>query len=205
MAALTTTRPLRAEARVALGWLAAALIAFAAIGAFFDHYALPLTVPLAMLAAPALGRHRTARIGLFAAAGILAAVHLATERDDRASTGAIARIMAEHRAAGCPYVFAGDAILYHLARACLPTAYAFPSTLAYDAEQGATGIDEAAEVARIMATRPPVVVTMNNPLAPWNRPSQAIVADALARDYALRLSARRGPDHLLVYVRRGLR
>ena len=39
--------------------------------------------------------------------------------------------MAANDRGDCPYVFAGDAILYHLAKACIPTAYAFPSTLAY--------------------------------------------------------------------------
>ena len=117
---------------------------------------------------------------------------------------AVARVMAANEGNECPYVFAGDSILYHLARACLPTAYAFPSTLAYEPERGATGIDEAAEVRRIMAGRPPVVVTMDHPLAPWNVASRAVVAAAVLRDYRLVLAAPRDGDHLLVYVRRDL-
>ncbi len=195
-------RPWRSENRIAFGWLASALVAFAMIGAFFDHYALPLLVPLAMIAAPVLGRSRLALIATAAAGCLLFAFHLATERDDRAAVFAVARVMAAHQGKQCPYVFAGDSILYHLARSCLPTAYAFPSTLAYEPERGATGIDEAAEVARIMARRPPVVVTMDHPLAPWNEASRAVVARALARDYRLELSAPREGDHLLVYVRR---
>ena len=105
---------------------------------------------------------------------------------------------------GCPYVFAGDSVLYHLARACIPTAYAFPSTLAYEAEQGATGIDEAAEVRRILAGRPPVIVTMDEPMAPWNRDSQALMRRALATRYRRVLVVPREEAHLLVYLRNDL-
>lgn len=195
-------RPRRPEMVLAFGWLAAALIAFAMIGAFFDHYALPLILVMTMIAAPVLGRYRLALIATAVVGAILFVFHLSTERDDRASAYAVARAMAANDGRECPYVFAGDSILYLLAHACLPTAYAFPSTLAYEPEQGATGIDEAAEVRRIMARRPPVVVTLDEPLAPWNRDSLAIVAAALARDYRLALVAPRDGRQMLVYVRR---
>jgi len=196
------TRPRRIETLLAFAWLAAALIAFAIIGAFFDHYALPLMVPLTIIAAPVLGRWRSALAGTAVVGMLLFAFHLATERDDRGSAYLVARAMAANDGGKCPYVFAGDSVLYHLAHACLPTAYAFPSTLAYEPEQGATGIDEAAEVRRIMARRPPVVVTMDQPLAPWNRDSLAVVTAALAKDYRPIMSVPRDGDHLLVYLRR---
>lgn len=192
----------RPERTLALGWLVAALIGFAMIGAFFDHYALPLLVPLSILAAPVLGRSRAALAGMALAAGILGGFHGVTEPDDRAAARAVAQVIARHSGQGCPYVFAGDAILYHLAHACVPTAYAFPSTLAYAAEQGATGIDEAAEVRRIMARRPPVVVTMDPPLSAWNASSLAVMQPLLAREYRLVLVRPREDSRLLVYVRR---
>jgi 4-amino-4-deoxy-L-arabinose transferase-like glycosyltransferase len=194
--------PRQTETLLAFGWLVAALVAFAMIGAFFDHYALPLMVPLTMIAASVLGRGRAAVASTAVVATILFAFHLATEPDDRGSAYLVAQAMVASDGGDCPYVFAGDSILYHLAHACLPTAYAFPSTLAYEPEQGATGIDEAAEVRRIMARRPPVVVTLDRPLAPWNRDSLAVVTDALARDYRLILTVPREDEHLLVYRRR---
>lgn len=197
-------RPRRPEAVLAFGWLAAALVAFAMIGAFFDHYALPLMVPLTVLAAPVLGRYRQILIATLGWGSALLAFHAATDADAGIATRSVARFIAAKSGRECPYVFAGDAILYHLSRTCLPTAYAFPSTLAYEPERGATGIDEAGEVRRIMARRPPVVVTMDHPLAPWNRDSLAVVRTALARDYVFARSAPRGPDRLLVYVRRDL-
>ncbi|KQN19619.1 hypothetical protein ASE86_13090 [Sphingomonas sp. Leaf33] len=198
-------RPLRPAVRLAALWLIAAVIAFAMIGAFFDHYALPLLVPIAILAAPTLGRYRAARWLLAGAAAILAVVHIATESDERASAYGAARILAAHRDAGCPYVFAGDSVLYLLSRTCVPTPYAFPSTLAYEAERGAVGIDEAAEVARILRARPPAIVTLDTPLAPWNADSQALVAAAVRRDYRLAGRFPREGRRLLVYVRRDLR
>lgn len=191
----------RPEATVAVAWLAAALVGYAMIGAFFDHYALPLVAPLAMLAAPALRDRRVlvATLGLgLAVLGVKAAAR------PREGDGirALSRVVAANDRGGCPYVFAGDSVVYLLAHACVPTPYAFPSSLAYDAERGATGIDEAAEVRRVMAARPPVVVTLDRPLAPWNPASEAIVAAALARDYRLAFTTPRAGGHELVYLRR---
>ena len=194
-------RPRRPEMGIAFGWLAAALVAFAMIGAFFDHYALPLMVPLAMIAGVALGRYRAAPVALLGYGLLLFVVRVALVPTEAASARAVARVMAANDRGGCPYVFAGDAILYHLADACIPTAYAFPSTLAYEAEQGATGIDEAAEVRRILARRPPVIVTMDAPMAPWNRASQAAMTQALAAGYRRVLTVPREDAHLLVYLR----
>ncbi|WP_294042315.1 hypothetical protein [Sphingomonas sp.] len=194
--------PRSAETSIALGWLIAALVAFAMIGAFFDHYALPLMVPLTMLAAPVFGRHRVALGATMSWGAMLFLFHLTTEPNNGTSTRDVARLIKAESGRECPYVFAGDAVLYLLADACLPTPYAFPSTLAYEPERGATGVDEAAEVRRIIAGRPPVIVTMDHPLAPWNEASLAVVRAALASDYRLVLSAPRGPDRLLVYRRR---
>ena len=191
--------------RVALGWLVAALVGYAMIGGFYDHYALPLVAPLAVLAAPTLGRHRLALIAALAAGLAVFAVKLGLREDDATGARAAARLVAAQAGAGCPYVFAGDSIIYHLANACTPTRYAFPSTLAYAVEQGGSGIDEAAEVRRIMAAWPPAVVTLARPLAAWNQRSLAEVAPVLARDYRLALSVPEHGTRLLVYLRRPCR
>lgn len=196
------TRPRAPETLIAFGWLAAALVAFAMIGAFFDHYALPLMIPLAIIAAPVLGRHRAAIPALLGYGLILFVARVLLVPTDAPSARAIARVMQRYDGAECPFVFAGDSVLYLLADACVPTPYAFPSTLAYDAERGATGIDEAAEVRRVLARRPPVIVTMDVPFAPWNVASERAVARALGDDYRLVLSQRREDGHLLAYVRR---
>jgi len=196
--------PRNAGVRIAFGWLAAALIAFAMIGAFFDHYALPLMVPLAMIAARAFGRYPRLAFATLAYGMILFVARVMLPPTDAASARAVAQVMAANDRGGCPYVFAGDSILYHLAQACIPTAYAFPSTLAYEAEQGAAGVDEPAELRRVLAHRPPVIVTMDEPMAPWNPTTERMMETTLATRYRRVLTVPREDAHLLVYLRRDL-
>ena len=190
--------------RIAIGWLAAALIAFAMIGAFFDHYALPLLVPLTMIAAGVLRRRRALPFIVLGYGMILFVARVWLPPTDAGSARAVAHVMAANDRGGCPYVFAGDSILYLLARACIPTPYAFPSTLAYAAEQGAAGVDEPAELRRILAGRPPVIVTMDQPMAPWNPVTQAMMLTTLASGYRPVLTVPREDAHLMVYLRRDL-
>jgi hypothetical protein len=191
----------RAEVRLATAWLAAALVPFVLLGVFFDHYALPLLPPLLALAAVTFGRHRRVALAIVAAGLTVFAIEAAIRPDDAPGARALAQVVKANSGRECPYVFIGDAIVYHLAQACIPTAYAFPSTLAYAPEQGATGIDEAAEVRRILMRRPPVIVSATRPLADWNRASQAAVSAALARDYRPVFSTPRGDYRAIVYLR----
>ena len=186
---------------VGYAWLGFALAGFFAIGTFFDHYALPLVAPLAILAAPTLGRSiRMLILTLGVAIAILIAKRL-LHPSDAAGAYAVAQVVEANSGGACPYVFIGDTITYHLAHACLPTAYAFPNLLAYDTEQGATGIDEAGEVRRILARRPPVIVTSDRRLSIWNRGSLRAVKAALARDYRPVFTTPRNSWHTIVYLR----
>ncbi|WP_322963413.1 ArnT family glycosyltransferase [Sphingomonas fuzhouensis] len=186
-------------------WLGFALVAFAMIGAFFDHYALPLIAPLALSAAPAFALRRQAVVAVFAIGAGLFVFHSVTN-DPSEGDGIrrMAKAMAAVDGRECPYVFAGDSSLYHLSGGCVPTAYAFPSSLAYEAERGAIGIDEAAEVARILAGRPPAIVTLDDPFSPWNAATQGQMEKALARDYRPVMATPREGRHEVLYVRRDL-
>jgi len=195
------TRPLGGGYRLVLAWLGAALVGFACIGTFHDHYALPLLGPLAVAGAPALVRTRTLLIVLAAASAVFAGERLAMP-DDARTVRDVAALVKARTGAGCPYVVMGDPVIYHLADACVPTAYAFPNTLAQAIEQGSTGIDEAAEVTRIMAGRPPVVVMSDRRRTIWNVDSLRAVRRVLRRDYALVGRFPRGTYHLIVYARR---
>ncbi len=195
-------RPWRAEMVLAFAWLAAALIAYAMIGAFFDHYALPLMLPLMMIAAPALDRRRWAAALLLAIGAVLFVVRVLLVPTDAAGAREVAHVVAVNSGGECPYVFAGDSITYFLSGTCLPTARAFPSTLAYANEAGASGVDDVAEVRRILGRRPPVIVTLDPPFADWNPATHALVEAAIARDYRLVLRTRRDEGHSLVYLRR---
>ncbi|MGY2732842.1 hypothetical protein [Sphingomonas sp. UYP23] len=191
----------RGEVRLATAWLGAALVPFVLLGVYFDHYALPLLPPLLTLAAVTFARHRRVALAIVAAGLTVFAVEAAIRPDDAPGVRALAKVVKANSGDACPYVFIGDAIVYQLADACLPTAYAFPSTLAYAPEQGATGIDEAAEVRRILARRPPVIVTASRPLAEWNTQSHVAVAAALARDYRPVFNTARNDYRAIVYLR----
>ena len=190
------------RASIAFGWLSAALLGFLAIGTFFDHYALPLITPLAIVAAPAFGRSSRAMIASLGLALTLFVIERAVQPDDATGARAVARVVAANSGHECPYVFIGDTITYRLANACLPTRFAFPNLLAYSTEEGATGIDEAAEVRRILARRPPVIVTSSRRLNIWDGESVVIVKAALARDYRPVFSTPRAGYRTVVYLRR---
>ena len=196
---------LTGERALAFLWLAAAGVGFAAIGTFFDHYALPLIAPFAVLAAIGLGRHPRLLVGTLGFALLLFLVESAFVANDRAGARAVGRVVAANSHGQCPYVFIGDTITYSLADACLPTAYAFPNFLAYTTEQGATGIDEAGEVRRILADRPPVIVTSTRRLEIWNQASLAVLKPALTAHYRPVFSVPRARYRTIVYLRRDLR
>jgi hypothetical protein len=190
---------------LALAWIAAAAAGFLVIGTFFDHYGLPLVAPLAILAAPTLGRSpRMLAFALLLPAAILITDRITTP-DQRDDARAVAAVVAANSGAECPYVFVGPSILYHLAHVCVPTPYAFPNLLAYTTEQGAVGIDQIAEVRRIMANRPPVVVTSDRRAPIYNLGTLRVMKAALARDYRVVLSVSRGKWHMIVYLRRDRR
>ena len=58
----------------------------------------------------------------------------------------------------CLFVFDGEPILYHLTGSCLPTRFAFPTHLNDQRETGAIGVDQVAELRRVLATRPAYIV-----------------------------------------------
>jgi hypothetical protein len=155
-----------------------------------------------LLASLTFSRHGRAIVATLGIGLTLLVVRTAIRNSDADGAYQLAHVVEANSEGECPYVFTGDSITYLLAHACLPTAYAFPSTLAYAPEQGATGIDEAGEVRRILSHRPPVIVRGSEPLAEWNEPSRTLVDAALARDYRPVFSTARDDYRLIVYLRR---
>ena len=192
------------ERATAFGWLAAAFLGFVAIGTFFDHYALPLLPPLAMIAGLALGRIPRVMVGTLVLGLLLLVVERAFIPADAAGARRVAEVVRRNSGGACPYVFIGDTATYSLSGTCLPTAYAFPNFLAYTTEAGATGINEAAEMARVLAARPPVIVASTRKLAIWNPSTVALLKPALAQRYRPILSVPRANYRTVVFLRRDL-
>ncbi len=83
----------------------------------------------------------------------------------------------------CLFIFDGPTALYRLTDSCLPTKFIYPDHLNNALEKTALGIVQADEVARILAARPPVIVTADTAFTPQNRDSKRLVDQAAARDY----------------------
>ncbi|WP_341713399.1 hypothetical protein [Erythrobacter sp.] len=83
----------------------------------------------------------------------------------------------------CLWVYDGPTSLYRLSGSCLPTRFIYPDHLNNLLESGALGVSQTAEVARILATKPPVIVTADTAFTPQNKNTEALVKAAIDRDY----------------------
>jgi len=173
-----------------LVWLASAVGGYLAFGTYFDHYALPLFAPLALACAP-LFAYRPYRFGAIAAAlmllsgGVANAVIIRKTQLKRGHQAEMAALVdaIRPRLKGCLYVWNGDPMLYHLTGSCLPTRYPFAGHLNLLRENGAIGVDQAAEVRRILAGRPSVIVDHQPAARDFNFEVVDIVQAELGRAY----------------------
>ncbi len=148
---------------VVSGWMAAALAGFFSVGALYFHYMLPLFVPFSVGAAPIFRRRPLGPvmvgIALWLPASNLDYPDRATTRYWQARTAALQALIPADVRTGCMQMFAGPPILYHLTGACTRTRYVFPDHLVSSVETHAIGVDTQAEVRRLLATRPRVIVS----------------------------------------------
>lgn len=191
------------------GWATVAALAMLGFGSYFDHYALPLLAPFSACAAGFFAGHaRAARVtgplllGLFLGGQIvlLAKLHA---RGTPAQFREIVRRIGPGTAAdaGCLYVYSGIATFYAATERCAATRYQSPGHLARIRERGAIGVDQQAEVERIMAARPGIVVL--GPPYRGERPDmRALIVRLIARAYRRRADLPLGTGRIAVYARR---
>ena len=104
------------------------------------------------------------------------------------------------RGPGCLYVYSGTTMLYAETERCRVSRYLVPAHLASARENGATGVDQMAEVRRIMAGRPAVVV-MRPPFSGERPEIRRIVLAALAHAYHLSATVPLGHERIAIYKR----
>ncbi|KQU61995.1 hypothetical protein ASG67_02290 [Sphingomonas sp. Leaf339] len=174
-----------------LAWVGAALVAIYIMGTCELLYWLPLALPLSIAAALGLDRHcRWASRQVVAVVlifGAIGGVTMSVVRVERRGTAAqITRLvdMIGPAPRGCLFTFGAEPILYYLTRSCLPTRYVFRSHLGQISEIRGTGIDPVAEVARLLAARPGVIV-MRAPKPATNPATRVLVERAVATRYDL--------------------
>lgn len=197
--------------RMLLAWLAAAIGGWLLIPNFFDQYALPMFVPLSLLGALGFG---LADGSLYLIAYVVCAlvdgrlIAWGDNRRDIANYGRLAQRVDLARHGGCLFVADGPAWLYHDVPPCPLTRFLFPGHLTAWSESPALGIDQQAELARVLARRPAVIVTQKGITAIHNPPVQRLLYATLHASYRNVLqfppSTRSELDAVAVWQRRDL-
>jgi hypothetical protein len=188
-------------------WLGAAILGVLVFGSFLDpHYGMPILVPACIAAAPFFARNSHARpvAGCLLATALIAGqaglARSETRKGGPSQAIAVAEAAQPHH--GCIYVYDGYPALYMLTHSCLPTRFVFPGHLdtSDEASGKALGVEPAAEVRRILATRPEVIVDDAPAYEFGNPETRALVEAALARDYHLAAKVQTGSArYRLVY------
>jgi 4-amino-4-deoxy-L-arabinose transferase-like glycosyltransferase len=172
--------------RLAVLWVVAAAVGYVLIPNFFPHYALPMLVPLSVVAARAYDQ----RIGppLFIALIACCLISgrltdIGANRRAVADFEFIAATIEAERHGGCLYVANGPVGLYAAIPACRLTPYLFPYHLTLATEATSIGVEQQAEIARIFAARPAIVVTQDDQRQKQSAAVQATMARELAAGY----------------------
>ncbi|MCM0000693.1 MAG: glycosyltransferase family 39 protein [Erythrobacter sp.] len=177
----------------AILWLVSAVATAYLPATVYRHYLAALIPATALLALPLFHREASAKINWPAL--IPAAVYLLivpyqywVSHENRSATFRLAEAIAPHldaKAGKCLLIFDGPTSLYGLTESCLPTKLIYPDHLNNALEMDALEMRQEDEVRRILATRPPVIVTADLPLTPQNFAAKDQVDAAIARDYRL--------------------
>jgi len=177
---------------VIVGWTASAVTGSVMIGNFYIHYFSPIVPGLIILAAPALSRTwagaTLSALCLYSGFFLLAQEdRTAMAREDWQGYDKMLRAVAPYVAperGECLYIFDGPTSLYRDTHSCLPTIYAYPDHLSNSVEVRSIGVDTSAEMARILKTRPAVIITASEHIVPsYNKATAAQVDRAVAQAY----------------------
>lgn len=168
------------------GWLLAALAGLAILPNFIDHYMLPVLLPLAVMAAPALEWRRAGPgYALFALLLALMAGPSLKFADRRASQAAIEGVVADIRDRDRSprlFVYQGPVYLYTLLGSFPPTPLIFPMHLSSPPERNTSHLDTAGEMRKVLAWTPSVVVRSHDvPPHHLNRETAALLERYLSR------------------------
>lgn len=192
--------------RYLFGWLLTAAFGVLIFGSWFDHYALPLLVPLSVCAAGFIGDHKDGRRWALPALALFfvgSHVLMAKKMHDRGYTAEYARLVeAVGRGPGCMYVYSGPSLLYTHSGRCRATSYIFPSHLSRLRESGAIGVESDDEIRRIFAEEKPEIVVMRPPYRGEYTAMRRLVLREMARNYAAPQRVELGWLQISVYRRR---
>lgn len=188
----TKQRETRTAHRVITLWAIAAGLGFLSFGTWYDHYVAPLLMPLAILAAPALVRAKPQErwygrflLGFSAIAGISVMVYQWNQHGSTRQYAAMNTAIRHELHGGCLFIYEGEMAFYRTTNTCLPSRWTFPNHLNTYIEAPAVGVDPSAEIRRVLAKTPDVIVMRGGDHKPYlpNTETRAIVTNVLAHRY----------------------
>lgn len=194
------------------GWALSALATVLLPGTVYLYYYATMAAPAALLALPLIDVRSRARFVpaavLVFAAGYMANLpgDYAHARDDRRAEARLSAAIAPYVGArhDCLYVFDGPTVLYRTTGTCLPTRFVYPDHLNNGLEAHALGIDQTAEIARILGNRPGVIVTARPAVTVQRKANLKLIHDTLGRDYRPLITAMVQHRETTAWVRRDL-
>jgi hypothetical protein len=174
-----------------VGWALATLATVLMPATVYLYYYAAMAAPVVLIAVPLIDVRAPAKF-VPAALLLLAATYLynvperyaRAEEERRAEaqlSSAIAPYVGTDR--DCLYVFDGPTVLYRTTGSCLPTRYIYPDHLNNALETHALGVDQPAEIARILANRPGVIVTADHAVTLQRKENLKLIHEATSKDY----------------------
>jgi Dolichyl-phosphate-mannose-protein mannosyltransferase len=171
-------------------WTGSAMLGFLSVPNWFDHYALPLAAPLALLSAFLFDRKP---VGIFAAGTvflwlIVVSGYPQTTRTVESQNGmaTAVNLINRHKGNGCLFVYDASPALYVATKSCLPTRFVFPEHLSNAREAKAIGVNTILETQRILSSRPSVIAIAKNPtLATPNLATRRLIRSKLNTSYKI--------------------
>ncbi len=186
-------------------WLAAAVAGLLVFGSYFDHYALPVIVPLALCAA-AMPLTRRAGLAILLLVFVVGQITILERRAGRGTPDQHAAVVAAiGRGPGCLWVYAGPVTLLADTGRCSVTRFIFPSHLGRVRERGAIGVDQATEVERILADPRLEIVALRPPYLGERPEIRALVQRRLAERFEHRAKVTLGNQWIDIYARKRAR
>lgn len=171
-----------------LGWLTSAFFGFVMIGNFYDHYALPLLLPMTILTA-SLFEHAIIGVTIFTILMgwpllVIAKPNFSTTAKSRANIHLLTERARPYLKNRCLFIYDGPSILYLTTNACIPTRFAYPDHLSNAVEADAIQTNSVAEIRRILAQQPGAIITSSAPVIPEvNKETRSIINESVKKDY----------------------
>lgn len=186
--------PLRDPATYVLfiGWTVSAIATVFWPGTVYVYYIAALAAPVVLITLPLLNRKGPASVApllivLLGTLSLLAPIDdWETSRKETASleslAGKIAPLVDDE--ASCLWIHDGPTALYTMSQSCLPTRFIYPDHLnnALETDQ-ALGTSQTQEALRLLANKPPVIVTAPKPLTPQNEQVRRALREELQVNY----------------------